>query len=70
MTLAPHWTPAAPHRDTATAGPTTAARHVTSVPLVTTVTPAAHVGGRITFASGFSTARHGDVSDATDGSDQ
>ena len=44
--LAPHWTPAAPRRVTATAGPITAARHVTSVLLVNTVTPAAHVSPR------------------------
>lgn len=42
VTNAPRWMPAAPCRGSAAAGPTTVARHVTSVPPVTTVTPAAH----------------------------
>ena len=46
VTLAWRWTPAAAPRGSAAAGPTSAARHVTSVPPVTTVTPAARVGLR------------------------
>ena len=41
--LAPHWTPAAPPQVTATAGPTTAEPHASSVLLVTTVTQPAPV---------------------------
>lgn len=41
--LAPHWTPAALHQVTATVDPITVEQHVTSVPLVTMVTQAAHV---------------------------
>lgn len=43
---APHWTPAALPRVTATAGPITAERRVTSVLLVTMVTQAARVRRR------------------------
>lgn len=43
VTLALRSTPAAAPRVTVIAGPTTAERHVTSVLLVTMVTPAAHV---------------------------
>ena len=44
--LASRWTPAAQPRATATAGPITAERRVTSVLPVTTATRAAHVSRR------------------------
>lgn len=55
--LAPHWTPAALRQVTATAGPITAGRRVTSVLLVTMVTQAAHVSPLKLLPPGFSSVK-------------